>query len=99
MAKIILKTDQTATHKDDILGEHWYGEYQLVCSAYASDPVKMQVRPPGKDWMNARFNGQEIQLTAQGDVVDVRLTKAYDYKLVTANAGAEVFIDSHEPHG
>ena len=99
MAKVILKTDQTATHKDDILGEHWYGKYQLLCSVYASDPVKLQVRPPGGSWMNAKFGGKDIELTAAGDTIDVTLTKGYDYQLVTENPGAEGWIDSHDPHG
>ena len=99
MAKVILKSDQTHTPDADILGEHWYGEYQLTCSVYASDPVNIQIRTPGGNWNNARFNGKEIQLTAAGDTADVKLTKGYDYRLVTATEGAEVFIDAHDPHG
>ena len=99
MAKVILKTDQTETPDADILGTDWYGEYQLLCSIYDSDAVYLQVRPPGGDWINARFNGTEITFSAQGDTLDVRLAKGYDYRLKTPNAGAEVWITRHNPHG
>lgn len=100
MARVILKSDQTETPDADILGTDWYGEYQLLCSVYASDEVHLQIRPPGGNhWMNARFNSTDITLRAQGDTLDVRLVKGYDYRLKTANAGAEVWIERHNPHG
>lgn len=99
MASVILKTDQTATPDADILGPDWYGEYQLLCSVYASAEVVLQVRPPGGDWINARYDGTEIKLTAAGDTLDVKLAKAYDYRLSTETEGAEVYIAAHDPHG
>ena len=99
MAKVILKKDQTQTPDPDILGKDWYGKYQLTCSVYASDPVNLQIRTPGGTWNNAQFDGKEIRLTAEGDTVDVTLTKGYDYRAVTATEGAEVWIDAHDPHG
>ena len=99
MAKVILKSDETETADADILGTAWYGEYQLLCSVYASNEVFLQVRPPGGDWLNARYDGNPIKLTAAGDTLDVKLAKAYDYRLKTEDAGAEVYIAAHDPHG
>lgn len=98
MAKVILKTDQTATPEADSLGTDWYGEYQLLCSVYGSAEVYLQVRPPGGTYQNARYAGTEIKLTAAGDTLDVNLVKAYEYRLTTATAGAEVYIAAHDPH-
>ena len=99
MAKVILKTDQTETPDADILGTDWYGEYQLLCTTYAADAVYLQVRVPDGTWQNARYDGTEIKLTAAGDTLDVKLVKAYEYRLITATAGAEVYIAAHDPHG
>ncbi len=100
MPKKILATDQTETPKADILGKAWYGEFQLLCEVYASDEVIMQVRSgPKGTWNNAKFNGRDIKLTAAGEVLDVKLAKGYQYQLITANPGAEVFIEKHDPHG
>ena len=54
MAKVILKTDQTETLAADILGDDFYGEYQLLCTTYAEAEVTLQVRLPGGTWQNAR---------------------------------------------
>ena len=96
---VILKSDQTATPDADILGTDWYGEYQLLCTTYDAAEVVLQVRPPGGDWINARYDGTEIKLTAAGDTLDVKLAKAYEYRLSTETAGAEVYIAAHDPHG
>ena len=96
MARQILKTTQT---ESEVLDTDWYGEYQIVCTVYASDPVKLQfLRPGSTTWITARYNNTEIQLSSVGDVLDVKLTKGYDYRLHTENEGAEVFIDKHDPH-
>ena len=97
--KAILKTDQTATPNADILGTDWYGEYQLLCTTYDAAEVVLQVRVPDGDWINARYDGTEIKLTAAGDTLDVKLAKAYEYRLSTETAGAEVYIAAHDPHG
>ena len=99
MAKVILKTDQTETAAADILGTDWYGEYQLLCTTYTTAEVVLQVRLPGGTWQNARYDGNEIKLTAAGDTLDVKLVKAYEYRLSTETAGAEVYIAAHDPHG
>ena len=100
MPHTILATDQTETPDDQILGKDWAGEYQLLCTTYASDEVVLQVRPAGTDtWITAKFNGREIKLTAVGDVLDVRLVRDYEYQLSTENAGAEVVIAKHNVHG
>ena len=100
MPHTILATDQTETPDDQILGKDWAGEYQLLCTTYASDEVVLQVRPNGTDtWITAKFNGRDIKLIAAGDVLDVRLIRDYEYQLSTANAGAEVVIAKHNVHG
>ena len=99
MAKVILKTDQTATAAADTLGKDWYGEYQLLCTTYDSAEVLLQVRTPGGTWLNARYDGTEIKLTAAGDTLDVKLARDYEYRLNTETAGAEVCIAKHDPHG
>ena len=69
MAHTILATDQTETPDEQILGKDWAGEYQLLCTTYASDEVVLQVRPNGTEtWTNAKFNGREIKLTGVGEV-------------------------------
>ena len=99
MPHTILATDQIKTPGDEILGKDWAGEFQLQCTTYASDEVVMQVRSPGKTWNNAIFDGKEIKLTAAGEVLDVKLVRGYEYRLITANAGAEVDIAKHNVHG
>ena len=49
MAHTILATDQTETSDDQILGKDWAGKYQLLCTVYAADPVKIQVRRAGRN--------------------------------------------------
>jgi hypothetical protein len=96
MAHVILTTDQTETPDKQILGKDWAGEYQLLCTTYASDEVVLQVRPRGTDtWNTAKFNGTEIKLTGVGEVLDVRLARDYEYRLLTATTGAEVVIAKH----
>ncbi|MDE0401497.1 MAG: hypothetical protein OXL96_27180 [Candidatus Poribacteria bacterium] len=100
MAKTILATDQKETPDEQILGKDWAGEYQLLCTTYASDEVVLQVRPCGTEtWNTARFNGQEIKFTAAGEVIDARLVRDYEYRLMTAKVGAEVVIAKHDVHG
>lgn len=100
MPHTILATDQTETPDDQILGKDWAGEYQLLCTTYASDEVVLQVRPRGTEtWNTARFNGRAIKLTAAGEVLDTRLVRDYEYRLMTANAGAEVVIAKHDVYG
>ena len=100
MPHTILATDQTETPDTHILGKDWAGEYQLLCTTYAAAAVVLQVRPRGVEtWNTATFNGREIKLTAVGDVLDVRLVRDYEYRLITATAGAEVVIAKHNVHG
>ena len=100
MPHTILATDQTETPDAHILGKDWAGEYQLLCTTYASAEVVLQVRPRGtQTWNTARFNRTEMKLTAAGDVLDIRLMRDYEYRLMTATAGAEVVIAKHDVHG
>jgi len=100
MAHTILPSTETRTSDTQILGKDWAGEYQLLCTTYASDEVVLQVRPRGTTtWNIAKFNGREIKLTAAGEVLDVRLVRDYEYRLMTATAGAEVVIAKHDVHG
>lgn len=100
MAKTILATDQTETPDEQILGKDWAGEYQLLCTTYASDEVVLQVRPRGTpSWSTAKYNGSDIKFTAVGDIFDVKLVRDYEYRLQTANIGAEVVIAKHNIHG
>ena len=101
MAKTLLATDQTATPKDQILDENWYGEFQLHCRVYASDEVFLQVNDPDDPdtgWINANLNGVDIKFSKVGSVFDIKLAKDMDYRLHTANAGAKVVIAKHNPH-
>ena len=100
MPHTILATDQTETPDAHILGKDWAGEYQLLCTTYASAEVVLQVRPRGtQTWNTAKLNGTEMKLTAAGDVLDIRLMRDYEYRLMTATAGAEVVIAKHDVHG
>ena len=98
MPHTILATDQTETSDDKILSKDWAGKYQLLCTVYAADPVKMQVRVPGGTWIDAKFNGMQIQLTGVGETLDITLVRDYEYQLITENAGAEVVIAKHNIH-
>lgn len=95
---IILESDQISTHEDNILDKDWVGEYQLLCTVYSSHPVKMQVRIPNGEWIDAQFNGKQIQLTGVGEVLDIKLARNFEYQLVTDTAGAEVHIAKHNIH-
>ncbi len=98
MAKVILKSDQTATDDADILDKDWYGEYQLTCSAAGTAPAKLQIRPPDGTFNNVRYNGEEVELSDVGDTFDLKATRKFEYRLVTATAGVEIWIDKHHPH-
>jgi len=99
MAKKILASTQTETPATDILDERWEGDYQLFCAVYGSDTVRLQQRVPTHDiaadagWVDAKFDGENIELTAAGDTLIVTLARGYDYRLETDAAGAEVYID------
>ena len=99
MATEILAITETKTSDTKILDKGWAGEFQVLCTTYADDPVKMQIREPGDEWMDAKFNGNQIQLTGKGEVIDVKLARDFDYQLVTANPGARVVIAKHNVHG
>lgn len=100
MPHTILATDQTQTPDDQILGKDWAGEYQMLCTTYAADEVVLQVRPRGtSSWHTAKYNGNDISWSAVGDIFDVKLVRDYEYRLLTANAGAEVVIAKHNIHG
>ena len=93
----ILATDQVETPEADILGRDWHGDFQIVCTAYGSDPVKFQIRVE-KEWIDVNFNKIDIELTKKGAVLDATLAYDLDYRVVTANPGAEVFIIKIDPH-
>ena len=96
MPHIILSSTETHTPDDQILDKDWAGKYQFLCTTYAADEVILQVRPRGTEtWLTAKFNGNDIKLTAAGDVLDVTLVRDYEYRLITENAGAEVVIAKH----
>lgn len=100
MPHVILESNQTETHESKILGRDWAGEHQMLCTAYGSDEVFLQVRPSGtQTWNTARFNNTPIKFAAVGDVFDIRLVRDYEYQLMTANPGAEVVIAKHDVYG
>jgi len=100
MPHVILSSTETETPENQILGKDWAGEYQLLCTTYASDEVVLQVRPRGTSaWHTAKYNGNDIKFTAVGDIFDVKLVRDYEYRLLTENAGAEVVIAKHNIHG
>ena len=100
MASTILKS---TSKESEILGKDWYGEFQLFCSVYTDSPVQLQCRNPQRGeetpWLQASFNGKDIVFEKAGAVLDFRLTRGFEYRLITANAGAEIDIDKHNPHG
>ena len=95
---IILESDQTRTPDEKRLDKEWAGEFQLLCTVYTSHPVKMQVRPDNGEWLDAKFNGETIQLTGVGEVLDIKIARNFEYQLVTETAGAEVHIAKHNIH-
>ena len=98
---VILESDQRKMPEDQILGKEWAGQFQLFCSIYTDHPVTMQIRDPDdpdSDWIDAKFNGKTIQLTAAGEVLDIKLARNFDYQLVTETAGAKVHIAKHNVH-
>ncbi len=106
MAKKILAKTQTKTQTDAILDERWEGDFQIFCAVYgaSAQPVKLQQRVPTQGikpesgWVNVKFEGNDIELTAAGDTIIVTLTRGYDYRLKTDTAGAEVYIDKVDTH-
>ena len=90
----ILPIDAT---ESTVLDENWVGEFQVTLYTAGTDPVKIEkLKPETEDtWIVTRFNGSEIELSTEGDTLDVFLTKGDSYRLVTATAGAEVWIMSH----
>lgn len=99
MARVILETTQPHTPDTGILGKDWYGEYQLTLEVAGTTPVILQRRvAPDREWKNARFNSTDISLSAEGDTLDVKLARDFDYRCLTETAGAEVWIAKHNPH-
>jgi hypothetical protein len=106
MAKKILAKTQMKTPADAILDERWEGDYQIFCAAYSASaqPVKLQQRVPTQNikpeagWVDAKFEGNDIQLAAAGDTIIVTLARGYDYRLKTSVIGAEVYIDKLDSH-
>ena len=93
----LLSTTDTATPDSDVIKNAW-GEYQLYCKTYGTAAVKFQIRLNGEsdsDWNTAVFNGNDIELTAAGEVLDIRLVQGYEYRLSTATAGAVVYISPY----
>ena len=100
MAHILLKSDETETPDSRILGEAWVGGYQLLCTAYGSNEAILEVRPVGTTtWIEAKYNGNVIQLDGLGEALDVTLVKDYEYRFKTAAVGAEVYIAKHGDGG
>ena len=97
MPKRILAIDQVETPDIDILGRVWYGDFKLICTVYASDPVKLQMRVES-EWITVNSNDIDIQLKKKGAVSDVTLAHDIDYKVITETQGAEVFISKIDPH-
>ena len=97
MPKKILAIDQVETPDDDILGKAWHGDFQLYCTAYASDPAMLQFRIE-KEWITVNFNNTDILLKKKGAVLDITLTHDVDYRMFTESPGAEVFISKIDPH-
>ena len=98
MATVILESTQTETPDDKVLGKDWAGDFQLYCKTYGGSDIRLQIREPGGTWQDAKFNGDEIELTDNGDVLDVKLARNYDYRLSTKSTGAEVLIAKHDIH-
>ncbi len=98
MARVILKSDKTETEDSDILGTDSYGEYQLTCSVAGAAPAKLQIRPPDGTFNTVRYNGEEVELSEVGDTFDLKATREFEYRLITATAGVEIWIDKHDPH-
>ena len=101
MATTILKADQTAS---TVLGRDWFGQYQIGCMVYGSTPVILQWRNPdhptrGTTWINAKFNGADIMFEEAGAALDFIFTKNFEYRFITATAGAEIDLDKHDPSG
>ena len=98
MATVILESTQTETADDKILGKDWAGEFQLFCKTFPNNAtsVHLQIREPDGTWINAMFDGKEIQITTAGDVLDIRLVRDYEYRLNTDTAGAEVLIAKYD---
>ena len=97
MAEIILESTKT---ESAILDEKYWGEFQIVCIAYGTTEVLLEVRDPDTDeadfdWVTARYNGNDIKFEAAGDALDVILTRGFIYRLTTTVAGAVISIDRH----
>ena len=97
MAEVILEsTEDTST----ILDEKYWGEFQMICIAYGSAEVELEVRDPNTTeadypWITARYNSTDIKFASVGDAFDVILTRGFEYRLKTSTAGAVVSIDRH----
>ena len=59
--------------------------------------MKFQIRVE-KEWIDVNFNETDIELKKKGAVLDATLAHDLDYRVVTANPGAEVFISKIDPH-
>lgn len=100
MSKVILKSNQTATPDEAILGPDAYGNYQVTLEVAGSTPVKWQRRvSPESTWKTVVYKGEEMELTDEAETLEVALVKSFDYRCLTATAGAEVWIAPHDPHG
>ena len=88
----ILETTETESEID----ENWVGGFQIFMSVAGTADVNLQIKRPGTNtYINARYNGTDITLSAAGDVLDILLVEHFNYRLHTATAGAEVYASNH----
>ena len=96
MAKIILAATQTETPSADILDERYEGDFFIYCSVYAADIVNIQFQTEVGTWVNAKFEGDDIELSGAGDGAIVTIPRGVPFRVSTANAGATVEISRVE---
>ena len=89
MIQILQATETEAAIASDLIGN-----FQSACDVYASDEVILQFRvSPDRSWVNARqIDGTEIKWTQAGMIFEITLAEAFDYRVITTTAGAEIFL-------
>ena len=86
----LLSTTQTHTPSENVICDTFIGHYTLLCVKFAGSPVSVQVKQPGGEWQNAIFAGIHVQLTKQGETVNLPIAPCFEYRVATDTAGAMV---------
>ena len=90
----VMVLDTTALHSEPF-PEDWEGFFQITMTRAGRENVRLEILRPGTDtWIDKRVEGRAQNFARAGDTFNVYLARAFNYRVETAQAGAEIWIAS-----